>query len=304
MIRLRIAGFALYQWAERRSASVTRRLVCNASKRDRYLCVGGYPKSGTTWISQMVGDALGRPVPRESWHPMLRRGVVHHHWEFVPALRDSIYVVRDGRDVMVSEYVAMMNAALRMQQRLERFGKLSTIERALLLKHGRNARLRERFMKVFGERFDPADRERNFPLFVRESLRRPFSEVNSEPWHRHVQRWAESGRPELTVHYEAMLEDPQRELTRLIQNRLAAPVPAEQIEEAVEQGRFEKVTGRARGSEDPTQFARKGVAGDWLNWFDYQSAAEFDEIAGEALVSTGYLQAAEKGRWFEPLFGR
>jgi len=59
---------------------------------------------------------------------------------------------------------------------------------------------------------------------------------------------------------------------------------------------FEETTGRARGTEDRTAFARKGVAGDWVHWFDRETGRLFDETAGGLLVSLGY---ATDRRWFE-----
>lgn len=301
MIRPRVAGFAIYQWAERKSAACTRSLFRLGRGAEHYVGVGGYPKSGTTWISQMIGEALDLPVPREGWLPILREGVVHHHWEYEPGLRDSIYVVRDGRDVMVSEYVAMMNAAKRIPLRVASFGKLSKIERLLLLERGRNARLWSALRGLLGDPFDPADHARNFPLFVRASLRRPFSEVNREPWQLHVRRWLGAPRTPLWVRYEAMLEDPERELSRLLHAVSRRRVSVKRVREVIARNRFEAVTGRRRGQEDSTQFMRKGIAGDWINWFDRRTAEEFDALAGETLVEAGYLSAEERADWVDKL---
>lgn len=294
--RPRIVGFWLYQWAHTSSIGFTRQLVRRTNRSGRYVCVGGYPKSGTTWISQLVGQALGFRVPRDTLLPLLRGCVVHHHWGHEPALDRSIYVVRDGRDVMASEFVAMMNAAERLRERGARFGRLTSIERALVHRIGRNARLQQRFDRVFGRAFDPWDVERNFPRFVEENLREPFSEVADHPWHRHVEGWLRHGWETTVVRYEDMLADPQATLDAALRGATGRSVGSGALRAAVDRFSFERVSGRPRGTEDRSAFARKGVDGDWTNWFDRETGRRFDETAGDLLVSLGY---AEDRRWFE-----
>ena len=272
MHRPRAYGFALYQWAELASTRCNRWLAMRCAS-DRYLLVGGYPKSGTTWISSMIGAAMHRPVPRMKATPVLQRSVLHHHWEFDPRIARSVYVVRDGRDVMVSEYVAMMRAARQLIERRERLAGLTSIERAWLLDRGRNARLEQRFRNVFGAAFAPDDSAKNFPRFVRASLEHPFSEVTRQSWHQHVRGWDPSPEP-LRVRYEAMLENPSDTLGELL-DRLGAKIDPTQLSDVVDRFSFERVTGRRRGSEDRESFFRKGTPGDWRNWFDAELEQEF-----------------------------
>jgi len=294
--RPRIVGFWLYQWAHTGSIGVTRRLVRQTNGSGRYVCVGGYPKSGTTWISQLVGHVLGLRVPRDNMLPLLRGCVVHHHWGYEPALDRSIYVVRDGRDVMASEFVAMMNAAETLREREGRFGRLSSLERTLLRRRGRNARLQQRFDHVFGPGFDPWDVERNFPRFVEHNLQEPFSEVSDHPWQRHVEDWFRHRRETTVVRYEDMLADPPAALAKSVRDLTGESVKDTAIESAIDRFSFERTAGRPRGTEDRSAFARKGVAGDWTNWFDRETGRLFDEAAGDLLVSLGY---APDRRWFE-----
>jgi len=51
--------------------------------------------------------------------------------------------------------------------------------------------------------------------------------------------------------------------------------------------------GRAPGSSDPKSFYRYGVPGDWRNYFDSESAALFNELAGEWLIRLGYAETSD-----------
>ena len=52
---------------------------------------------------------------------------------------------------------------------------------------------------------------------------------------------------------------------------------------------FEKMSGnRSKGTEDITSHYRKGVAGDWKNFFDEELKTEFKTRYGDLLVKLGY----------------
>jgi hypothetical protein len=53
--------------------------------------------------------------------------------------------------------------------------------------------------------------------------------------------------------------------------------------------RYDKKTaGRARGDENPKSHYRKGIAGDWRNYFEDQHKARFKELYGDILIRLGY----------------
>jgi hypothetical protein len=51
---------------------------------------------------------------------------------------------------------------------------------------------------------------------------------------------------------------------------------------------FETRTGRRRGVEDPSQHLRKGIAGDWRNFFTERIRSVFKARYADLLVRTGY----------------
>jgi hypothetical protein len=55
-----------------------------------------------------------------------------------------------------------------------------------------------------------------------------------------------------------------------------------------QQTTFEKMTGRAAGSHDPTAKARKGIVGDWHNYFTSRDGELFEGLAGRQLRQLGY----------------
>ena len=90
------------------------------------------------------------------------------------------------------------------------------------------------------------------------------------------------------VHYERLLEEPHEELRKLL-DFLGADSPDDILEKAINNSSFETLTkGRKRGEEDKSSFFRKGVAGDWMEYFDMDTLESFEEIAEESLSIYGY----------------
>jgi hypothetical protein len=57
----------------------------------------------------------------------------------------------------------------------------------------------------------------------------------------------------------------------------------------VDKARFERWSkGRKRGAEDSSSFFRKGIVGDWRNFFTERDESIFREEAGDLLVELGY----------------
>ena len=115
----------------------------------------GYPKSGTVWLCRLMSSYLGVPYPQNYALPIAMRSVVHAHWKYHPGLPRTAYILRDGRDVLVSLYFYNMNAV---------------VER----RHPRHAsKLDERYRRAFGERFDPLDVRSNLPRFIQLEMENP-----------------------------------------------------------------------------------------------------------------------------------
>jgi Sulfotransferase domain len=103
-----------------------------------------------------------------------------------------------------------------------------------------------------------------------------------------IQRsWIESGEP--IIQFEELLKDDHRILEDLLIEKCALGVPKRRLRKAIELERFDRLSGgRQRGEEDTTAHYRKGIAGDWRNYFSEPMKDAFKEAHGELLVKAGY----------------
>jgi len=237
------------------------------------LQIAEFPKSGGTWLWQLM-LALEQEASAPGLKTFNGMRVIHHHAPFGSRSIPAVYVLRDGRDVVVSLYFHHLRE-IRGRTRWE-------------------PRVRRYFSTVLGSRHDPEDVTRNLPRFIRSlrdhplgGLLRPGREASFLTWPTHVVDW--SDRVGVTwVRYEDMLANPVAELERIIKWRGFEIEPAF-LEEVVTRNSFRAQSGgRAPGQEDRSSFLRKGIVGDWKNWFDENAAAAFDEYGGDQLRAFGY----------------
>ena len=67
------------------------------------IVINEYPKSGGSWIGEMLSEALCIPFPRNRF-PVLGRSILHGHMMHQWNMRNVVIVWRDGRDVLISQY--------------------------------------------------------------------------------------------------------------------------------------------------------------------------------------------------------
>lgn len=225
--------------------------------------VGGYPRSGTSWVSEIIADYLGVPRPTEYLLPLAFSCVVHTHAEANWPIRPCVYVVRDGRDCMVSAY-------FRMAKRLQ-------TGQGVLAGH---------YKRLFGNHPDLRDVKQHFPVFVEDMLRAPKGTKSN--WGNHVSRWIESADKDSQVSlvsYEKLLENGKDYLGECLQE-LFGEVSHARLQEAFDRHSSSAVQ-RFGESRAGTSF-RKGVAGDWRHWFDRPTAELFHDVCGDTLIQLGY----------------
>lgn len=183
--------------------------------------------------------------------PFLGTGmqVVEGLAEYHPGLR-FIHLVRDGRDVIVSGFVQRSTA------RVARGGADADEHRDLLERR----RVSEAEFVFFRD------------LWI-ESVRAGMAARERFP------AW-------LLVRYEAMLEDPAREVRRMLEF-IGLDASEASVRTCVEAGRFERLSGgRTRGQEDRSSFFRKGEAGDWQAWLTDEQVERFQAAAAAAGVAS------------------
>jgi len=122
--------------------------------------VCGYPRSGTTWSSELLADYLNLPRPRHYLLPLAFACVVHTHVPPNHRLDDCFYVVRDGRDALVSGYFRLIKT----------------------LREDEEFVYRDRYLKLFDRNLK--DREKNLAAYVRFTFREKKAD-----WGNHVLGW-------------------------------------------------------------------------------------------------------------------
>ncbi len=218
-----------------------------------------YPKSGGTWLSQMLSAALGVPYPRNRL-PSLGRNIIHGCYLKVHDQNDTIVVWRDGRDTMVSFYYHLV---------FEKPITSSSYSKKLIQHLGIN---------------DPYDINANLPEFIEWAFDGGYPGYS---WAEFVRVWQQQ-EAVFTTSYEAVRNNPGEELIRLLMNFGMTEVEQILIDNIVSKFSFENQTNRKTGEEDVTSFVRKGIVGDWENVFDQKTRQLFDELAGKELISLGY----------------
>lgn len=103
--------------------------------------------------------------------------------------------------------------------------------------------------------------------------------------------WHDRLHPQLgmLVRYEQLLANPTGIMAEVLAH-FGITLQETRLNRIVAAHEFQRRTGRVPGQEDSTQFNRKGIAGDWVNHFSEHHKEAFKRIAGPALVTLGYEQ--------------
>ena len=225
-----------------------------------YYIVNEYPKSGGSWVGQMLAAALDVPFPRNRL-PMLRPCIMHEHFLWPATLKNVVIVWRDGRDVIVSQYFHSLFRNERGNQILVE--KVSTD-----LKYS-----------------DVNDIRSNLPSFIEYVFKGKKHPKFS--WSDFADKW--QGKSEAVhVKYEDFRRDCAGQLQKLVCTLINKTLDNEKAEKIEKNFSFEKQSGRTPGQENSNSFMRKGIVGDWKSHFSLESKEMFAHYAGDTLISLGY----------------
>lgn len=230
----------------------------------RALFLVEYPKSGASWMGEMLAATLEVPFPRNQL-PTRLNGIFHGHYLPKQISRNSaaplpLLVTRDPRDVLISWYFHSFFV---------------------------NERYNERHVKRMKKELYSSDYD-----LVRENLSR-FIVLCCEKkyplgfnWSDFHESWR--SRPHISVSYEEMKLYPSATLRRLADEYGNRPVSDQEIDAIVERYSFHRASGRGNGNEDRTSFVRKGIIGDYKNYFSAEDLSLIRGLLGDEPIHWGY----------------
>lgn len=236
-----------------------------------------YPKSGGTWLGQLISDYMGLPFPRNRM-PTVKQAVFHSHylpkWR-IPKNKKIVYLVRDGRDVIISLYYHQ------------------------LIWNEKN-RLNPKDVLYHREQTNFDDFE-NITDNLSSFIEYTFTDAPTKWQHfTYMGNWAgfnnrwlaemQGGNKNLHIlHYEDLLEDTIGTMDKLLKAHLdQKSIDTEKLHSTVEKYSFENQSKRKKGQEKKDSFLRKGIAGDWKNYFGPKEKESFKRHTGDLLIRLGY----------------
>lgn len=231
------------------------------------IVVTEYPKSGGTWLVSLLGDALELPkrdIYVSDAHPFIRgdRGSFNlrkHPW-FLDGLNLTDACVIKSHEFPNSALINFPACFLH------------------LVRDGRDVIVSKFFyesdfcvLNGIYEKFDIS-----FDDYV------PRVAVE---WRNYVTAWLAIEVP--VYKYEDLLQDPRGVLNRIL-TKLGHTIPDSRLDAVVQANTKDKLRQALTATAQHNTFVRKGIAGDWQNYFNAAHARAFKELAGDLLVRLGY----------------
>ncbi|MBC2714657.1 MAG: sulfotransferase domain-containing protein [Desulfobacteraceae bacterium] len=220
-------------------------------------------KAGSQWVLAVLKSAVKRrivkPLPRVK-HVTEHSIIAGKVYPCVYLTRDdffslnlpeanrSFYIIRDLRDTLISQYFSIRYSHPILHENMQK--------------------ARERM----------ASMETREGLLSMMTKRWPSAEIQRS--------WAQTD-DMLTIRYEDLRAD-QFSCFKQIFNHCGFATTDRKLKKIIKAHSFEKKTGRKPGQEDLMSHHRKGIVGDWENYFDERLKIKFKEQFGQILIKTGY----------------
>lgn len=219
-----------------------------------------YPKSGGTWVAKVIASSLDLPYVEDLTIPVVNSSVIRTHWRPNPARNNTVHLMRDGRDVMVS----LFHHRVRMFQ----------------VDPSRNQRTKGRF----DFELDPHLIRDQLARFLEVELGQPGGGASIN-WGDFVQAQLNCASPSEVITYEQMLDDPVTHLCRVLAAKGKA-IPESRVASAValhDRSNAIQVSGK------PSSVLRQGKAGGWQDVFNDEALEVFERYCGNAMKLAGYV---------------
>ncbi len=237
-----------------------------------------YPKSGGSWLGQLVSSYFDIPFPRNSF-PVVGKSVYHSHYlpkYFIHKNNKILWLVRDGRDVSVSFYYHQLI-----------WSNKNKLDPKTVTYTRKNLPFND-FEDIYN----------NLPEYIEYS----FNHIPSKShyfnfpgnWASYNLKWKDEFDKDngniYMLKYEDLLNDTENTLKKLIEDFFNLPVDDAKIKEVVRKYSFENQTNREKGVENTQSFLRKGISGDWMNKYSDKAKKTYKKYGGKMLIKLGYEQ--------------
>lgn len=271
----------------------------------------GFPKSGNTWLTRLLADILNAPAGSvidhndskeiasdlnealAQWNKPSGYKIIKTHCitevlmkKYDPAIKRIVYIQRDFRDVVISAFfykhrkkdIRESDVILSNFSDILRRGPLS------ILRYYRNRWLLWKCLNSICIQWDTT-----------------LKEVGS--WDNHIDNALKFSARNPHIHmafttYEAMLHDTKSVVIDILQKLDLEIPPHYKIDQAIENQSFKNKKKYLeslpdnypipRGKEFNIKFMRKGVSGDWKNFFSLKMALRLHGALGDSLLKYGF----------------
>ena len=106
-----------------------------------------------------------------------------------------------------------------------------------------------------------------------------------------LRSWAsapESDENVLLLRFEEMSGSNNFQVFKRLFSHCDIRMPEKELNQLLQRYKFERLSGREPGEEDKHSLFRKGVPGDWRNYFDDTIMTKFEDATGDLVTCLGY----------------
>ena len=226
------------------------------------IIVAEYPKSGGTWLVSLMGSALSFPK-RDIYHDdnNIQYDLSNHFWYRGAAsyglTSQCVIKSHELPNSVLHDFVA---------------------DYIHLYRDGRDVVVSKYFYEKDFSVKNGLLGEFNVPFDI-------FLEKTAIEWSRFVLEWIETNA--MQISYEALLKNTHKELVSIFKY-LEANDKHLDIAEAITSNSKLNMRKELSSMFSYNTFVRKGVSGDWKNYFNHKHKELFKEIAGDSLIKLNY----------------
>lgn len=247
---------------------------------EQAIYVAGYPKSGTTWLTRLLGRALnsrtGGCMPQLDDTEPATEGLD----------RPGPWVVRKGHFALLDE----RGSEVVPREHVLSWRNLTHGRVAFIVRDPRDIAVSASYYWSSGR-----SRERNLAMFIEQMG--TGKRFNLPPWQDYVGGWLERRFDFSLVLYEDLLSNTHGEAMRVLCEMGLSPSP-QAVAKAVDLEQFSHRREDVETTQDRLvlgrkyhlKLMRKGIAGDWRNHFTPDLAELAHRFFGPAMLRLGYIK--------------